>query len=90
MVTSTKTEYECIIVGSGFSGIAAACRIQMDLGLSNFAIFEKDTQWGGTWANSGNFPGAGCDIPVSDAFGIECVCVCVWMVIFNAPFLLPF
>lgn len=35
------TELDAIIVGAGFSGIASACRIQMDLGLSKFLIFEQ-------------------------------------------------
>jgi len=35
------TELDAIIVGAGFSGIASACRIQMDLNLSNFLIFEQ-------------------------------------------------
>jgi cation diffusion facilitator CzcD-associated flavoprotein CzcO len=57
-----STELEAIIVGAGFSGIASACRIQLDLGLKNFKVFEKDSSWGGTWHVS-TFPGAGCDIP---------------------------
>ncbi|UZJ55032.1 hypothetical protein CBS101457_004352 [Exobasidium rhododendri] len=38
-----ETELEALIVGAGFSGIACACRLQMDLGLNNFKIFEKDS-----------------------------------------------
>lgn len=61
-MSKSDTDLEAIIVGAGFSGIASACRLQMDLGLRRIAIFEKDNGWGGTWKSS-LFPGAGCDIP---------------------------
>lgn len=51
-----------LIVGGGVSGIASACRFQMDLGLTNFLIFEKSEALGGTWYNN-RYPGVGCDIP---------------------------
>lgn len=44
------------------SGIASAYRLQADLGLYNFKIFEKDENWGGTWLQN-QYPGCGCDIP---------------------------
>lgn len=58
----TRTELEAIIVGGGVSGIASACRLQMDFGLHNFKIFDRDATWGGTWQQN-QYPGCGCDIP---------------------------
>lgn len=58
----TKTDLEAAIVGGGVSGIATACRLQMDLGLKNFKIFERDVGWGGTWLQN-QYPGCGCDVP---------------------------
>jgi hypothetical protein len=57
-----KTDLEAVIVGAGLSGIASACRLQMDLGLHDFKIFEKSDDWGGTW-HLNQYPGCGCDIP---------------------------
>lgn len=61
-MSESKTELEAIIVGAGVSGIATGCRLQLDLGLKNFKIFDRDTTWGGTWLQN-QYPGCGCDVP---------------------------
>ena len=49
------------IVGSGFSGIAMAHRL-LKAGRSDFAIFEKGNDVGGTWRDN-TYPGIACDVP---------------------------
>jgi cation diffusion facilitator CzcD-associated flavoprotein CzcO len=49
------------IIGAGLGGIAAAVGLQR-AGFTNFTIFEKSEQPGGTWYDN-TFPGAACDIP---------------------------
>ncbi|WP_067699548.1 flavin-containing monooxygenase [Nocardia jejuensis] len=49
------------IIGAGFAGIGAAIRLRQK-GITDFAIFERDTRVGGTWRDN-TYPGAACDIP---------------------------
>lgn len=49
------------IIGAGFAGIGAAIRLQ-EQGVTDFAIYERDTRVGGTWRDN-TYPGAACDIP---------------------------
>lgn len=49
------------IVGSGFSGIAMAHRLKKS-GRTDFAIFEKANDVGGTWRDN-TYPGIACDVP---------------------------
>ncbi len=49
------------IVGSGFSGLAMAHRLKK-AGRSDFAIFEKANDVGGTWRDN-TYPGIACDVP---------------------------
>ncbi|BBY56516.1 NAD(P)/FAD-dependent oxidoreductase [Mycobacterium koreense] len=49
------------IIGAGFAGIGAAIRLK-DQGITDFVIFERDTEVGGTWRDN-TYPGAACDIP---------------------------
>jgi cation diffusion facilitator CzcD-associated flavoprotein CzcO len=52
-----------VIIGSGFSGLLAAIRLQKK-GCEDFVILERSSELGGTWqANS--YPGAEVDIPTS-------------------------
>jgi phytoene dehydrogenase-like protein len=52
---------ETVIIGSGFSGLLAAIRLQKK-GCEDFVLLERDLELGGTWqANS--YPGAEVDIP---------------------------
>ncbi|KAF9279466.1 hypothetical protein BGZ68_007903 [Mortierella alpina] len=49
------------IIGAGFSGICAAIRLQTQLNLQTFDVFELEPDLGGTWwANT--YPGAACDV----------------------------
>ncbi len=49
------------IIGAGFAGIGAAIRLRQK-GITDFAIFERDSRIGGTWRDN-TYPGAACDIP---------------------------
>lgn len=49
------------IVGSGFSGIGLAIRLQT-AGFTEIAIFEKAGSLGGVWRDN-TYPGAACDAP---------------------------
>ena len=51
----------CLIIGSGFSGIAMAIRCKQ-AGIAPFLIVEKGEAIGGTWRDNA-YPGAACDIP---------------------------
>ncbi|MEE9374212.1 MAG: NAD(P)/FAD-dependent oxidoreductase [Saprospiraceae bacterium] len=53
--------YSAIIIGSGFSGLCMAIKLQ-EQGISNFIILEKAQEVGGTWREN-TYPGAECDIP---------------------------
>ncbi len=53
--------YHSIIIGSGFSGIGIAIKLQK-LGIDNFLILERDSTMGGTWQQN-TYPGAAVDIP---------------------------
>lgn len=50
-----------VILGSGFSGIASAIKL-LDLKQTDFVIYEKHADFGGTWyANT--YPGCASDVP---------------------------
>jgi cation diffusion facilitator CzcD-associated flavoprotein CzcO len=50
-----------VIVGAGFSGIAAAKALQ-DRGHHDYVILEKGDGVGGVWREN-HYPGAACDVP---------------------------
>lgn len=50
------------MIGSGFSGITAAIRLEQRLPEVEFDIFEKNHSVGGTWYENA-YPGLCCDIP---------------------------
>lgn len=54
-------DFQEIIIGAGFSGLGAAIRLQQS-GRSNFIVFEKASQIGGTWRDN-VYPGCACDVP---------------------------
>ena len=55
--------FETVIIGTGFSGLLAAIRLQKKH-CSDFVLLERSAELGGTWqANS--YPGAEVDIPTS-------------------------
>ncbi|OWY26217.1 NAD(P)/FAD-dependent oxidoreductase [Sphingobacteriales bacterium UPWRP_1] len=49
------------IIGAGFGGLTAALRLQKE-GLSDFIIFERADDLGGTWRDN-IYPGCACDVP---------------------------
>ena len=55
--------FETVIIGTGFSGLLAAIRLQKAR-CSDFVLLERSPELGGTWqANS--YPGAEVDVPTS-------------------------
>jgi cation diffusion facilitator CzcD-associated flavoprotein CzcO len=50
-----------IIVGAGFSGLAAGIQLRRN-GITDFVILEKGSGVGGTWREN-TYPGAACDVP---------------------------
>ena len=51
----------CVVVGAGISGIAAAIKMKQ-AGYDDFRIIEKADRVGGTWREN-TYPGCGCDVP---------------------------
>jgi cation diffusion facilitator CzcD-associated flavoprotein CzcO len=49
------------IIGSGFSGLGAAIRLDR-AGHRDFLVFERGSTVGGTWRDN-TYPGAACDVP---------------------------
>jgi len=56
-------QVETVIIGSGFSGLLAAIRLQKK-GCKDFVILERSSELGGTWQVN-SYPGAEVDIPTS-------------------------
>jgi cation diffusion facilitator CzcD-associated flavoprotein CzcO len=54
---------ETVIIGSGFSGLLAAIRLQKK-GCEDFVLLERSSELGGTWQVN-SYPGAEVDIPTS-------------------------
>jgi cation diffusion facilitator CzcD-associated flavoprotein CzcO len=54
---------ETVIIGSGFSGLLAAVRLQKK-GNNDFVILERNAELGGTWQVN-SYPGAEVDVPTS-------------------------
>ncbi|KAG0226028.1 hypothetical protein BGW42_003947 [Actinomortierella wolfii] len=50
------------IIGAGFSGMCAAIRLQTQLNLQTYQVFELEPDLGGTWW-SNTYPGCACDVP---------------------------
>lgn len=61
MATSLKP-VSAIIIGAGFSGIAAGARLKQKLGLEDYEIYERSPEYGGTWY-ANQYPGCAVDIP---------------------------
>ncbi|KAG0196113.1 hypothetical protein BGX28_010545 [Mortierella sp. GBA30] len=49
------------IIGAGFSGMCTAIRLQTQLNLQSYEVFELEPDLGGTWW-SNTYPGAACDV----------------------------
>jgi len=57
-----NTEYfETVIIGTGFSGLLAAIRLQKN-NSHDFVLLERNSDIGGTWRDN-SYPGAEVDIP---------------------------
>lgn len=56
----SENALEVIIVGAGFSGMAAAARLKRE-GCESFLILEKADEVGGTWREN-TYPGCACDV----------------------------
>lgn len=59
--TPLPTDVAVAIIGSGFSGLAAAAGLRRD-GVDDFVILERASDLGGTWRDN-SYPGAACDVP---------------------------
>jgi cation diffusion facilitator CzcD-associated flavoprotein CzcO len=49
------------VIGAGFGGIAAGLRLRR-AGHTDFLIFDRGTEVGGTWRDN-TYPGCACDVP---------------------------
>ncbi|MDX8405342.1 MAG: NAD(P)/FAD-dependent oxidoreductase [Mariprofundus sp.] len=62
--TQLETQrFETVIIGTGFSGLLAAIRLQKQ-GFNDFVLLERSPELGGTWQVN-SYPGAEVDIPTS-------------------------
>jgi len=62
--TEKDTQYfETVIIGTGFSGLLAAIRLQKKQ-CNDFVLLERGSELGGTWQVN-SYPGAEVDIPTS-------------------------
>ena len=61
MIDITSTHSRIAIVGTGFSGIAAAVKL-LEQGEDDFIIYERSGDVGGTWRDN-SYPGCACDVP---------------------------
>ena len=55
--------FETVIIGTGFSGLLAAIRLQKKH-CNDFVLLERSSELGGTWQVN-SYPGAEVDIPTS-------------------------
>jgi cation diffusion facilitator CzcD-associated flavoprotein CzcO len=55
------TDVKVAIVGSGFSGLGTAIRLEQQ-GMTDFVVLERGDDVGGTW-HFNTYPGCACDIP---------------------------
>jgi cation diffusion facilitator CzcD-associated flavoprotein CzcO len=53
--------FETVIIGTGFSGLLAAIRLQKN-NFNDFVLLERGSDLGGTWRDN-SYPGAEVDIP---------------------------
>lgn len=54
-------DIDIAIIGSGFGGLGAAIRLRQK-GFTDFLVFEKAGEIGGTWRDN-TYPGCACDVP---------------------------
>ncbi len=58
---SGSTDFQTIIIGTGFAGQCMAIRLQQ-AGQDDFVLLERAHEVGGTWRDN-TYPGAACDVP---------------------------
>lgn len=58
---SLPSHAQIAIVGSGFSGLGAAVKLD-EAGHRDFVVLERGNDVGGTWRDN-TYPGAACDVP---------------------------
>ncbi|WP_436860870.1 flavin-containing monooxygenase [Acinetobacter haemolyticus] len=56
-------QFEVVIIGAGFSGVAAGIKLKQQ-NINNFMIIEKSNEVGGVWREN-TYPGCECDVPSS-------------------------
>ena len=61
MYSVKNVDHDIVVVGSGFSGLAAAIRLKQS-GRGDFVVLERGDSLGGTWRDN-TYPGCGCDVP---------------------------
>jgi cation diffusion facilitator CzcD-associated flavoprotein CzcO len=54
------TEFDVLIIGSGFGGLGTAIKLR-EAGVESFVILERASEVGGTWRDN-NYPGCACDV----------------------------
>ncbi|CAM3775179.1 flavin-containing monooxygenase [Parendozoicomonas haliclonae] len=59
-MTAQAAHKKIIIIGSGFSGLGMAIRLQQK-GIHEFLILERASEVGGTWRDN-TYPGCACDV----------------------------
>jgi cation diffusion facilitator CzcD-associated flavoprotein CzcO len=57
---SSNVDYEVVIIGTGFSGIGIAVKLQQ-AGIHSFKLIERSDEVGGTWRDN-TYPGCECDV----------------------------
>jgi cation diffusion facilitator CzcD-associated flavoprotein CzcO len=57
----SRSDIRVIIIGAGAAGMLAGIKLR-EAGFTNFAIYEKADEVGGTWREN-IYPGVGCDVP---------------------------
>src|ERR1700761_9247573 len=60
-MTDAPIDTEVLIVGAGFSGLAASMMLDAE-GIGDHIVIERATALGGTWRDN-RYPGCACDIP---------------------------
>ncbi|MFC3849899.1 flavin-containing monooxygenase [Corynebacterium hansenii] len=60
-MNNSVQEIGVLIVGAGFSGLAAGTRLRK-AGIEDFRIIDRGHDVGGTWRDN-TYPGAACDVP---------------------------
>jgi len=61
MDSQTSNHHRIAIIGTGFSGIAAAVELRRK-GETDLVLYERSGDLGGTWRDN-DYPGCACDVP---------------------------